>query len=126
MTAGAGGIVLDQSLESYPSANGELSIITTHGGNFVGVGGFDNRTSLTMLNGDSLLFDNGIGHPVTAGLGSAPLEINNPNPVFISISGNMESIDLTTVKATQITVTGDLKDVGFSGQNLQPSDRLNL
>jgi filamentous hemagglutinin family protein len=123
--AGAGGVLFDQSLEMYPSAHGNLNLTTIDGGNFSGIGGFDARTTLTMLSGDSLLFDNGNGPVVTAGLGSGLLD-DDGHDVVISISGKMESIDLTTVKATHITVVGDLKDVGFTGKNLHSTDTTSL
>jgi filamentous hemagglutinin family protein len=123
--AGAGGFIVDESLELYPSAFGDLNITTLNAGNFVGVGGFDAPTTLTMLPGNTTLWSAGV-RPVTLNFGSDPLEINHPNPVIISISGSMESIDITTVKAANITVIGDLKDVGFTGQNLSSADTTSL
>jgi hypothetical protein len=51
-----------------------------------------------------------------------PDELNNPNPVSISISGNMENLNLITTKETEITVGGSMVNCGFSGQNLQAGD----
>src|SRR6185437_7733156 len=49
-------------------------------------------------------------------------EIDNPNPVTVSIDGSMENVILQTSKTTKISVGGDMVNTSFSGQNLHPDD----
>ena len=65
------------------------------------------------------------GNPVVA---ATPYELDNPNygPAIVNISGNMENVNLDTVKETQITVGGNLINASFAGQNLHPTDVTSL
>ena len=58
--------------------------------------------------------------------GPTAVELNNPNPVEVSISGNIENVNLQTTKATDITVGGYTYNFGFKGQNLHPGDVTSL
>ena len=116
LNAGAGGITLDNSLVLFPSPQGALSIVTRNGGDLSG------QTKQTTLTGITMS-DSGLpgwstfaqGHAVT------PLHLNDPNPVTVSISGDIDSFGLTVPTFANVTVAGDTYNFGFQGQNLSPS-----
>jgi filamentous hemagglutinin family protein len=124
--AGAGGVTLQDNVTLFPSADQNLNITTTDGGSFVSAPNNPGETpellmsdsSNTRWNASSTItpfsdVDNGTGVPLQAG---------NPNPAVISISGDMENINLITSKEADISVGGNMIDCGFSGQNLHSSD----
>ncbi len=120
IVAGDGGIVLDNDVTLFPSASGELDITTS--GSFIGnPTPFGNRPTLLMSDSNSHSWLN----PNTFGVsdhGSIAYELNNPNPVLISVAGDMSDVTLRTDKRTEITVGGDMDNCGFSGQNLHSDD----
>ena len=126
ITAGAGGVTLQDNVTLFPAVDQNLNITTTDGGSLMSAPNnpgaipelLMSDSSNTRWNGSSAIVpfsdaDNGAGVPVQAG---------NPNPVAVNISGNMEDLNLITSKATEITVGGDMINCGFSGQNLHASD----
>ncbi len=123
VVAGAGGFVLNTDVILFPSSSGNLRI--TSAGNFQSSP--DNTFTLSMSDSASKQWD---PSPPASTFGSflptdrAPstLEIGNPDPVQISVSGNMNNIRLYTTKATHITVGGDMYNSGLLGQNLNASD----
>jgi hypothetical protein len=54
--------------------------------------------------------------------GSTPVELNNPNPVSVNLSGSMQNVSLQTSKQTQLTVAGNMIGCGFYGENLHATD----
>jgi len=125
ITAGAGGVTLEGNVTLFPSAYQSLDITTTDGGNFVAeLNGQASTLDLYMsdssqrqwavpgIRGTFSIYDHG---DITA-------DLNDPNPVVINLSGDMENLDLITSQATQIKVGGDMINCGFSGQNLHASD----
>ena len=125
ITAGPGGVVLENSVTLFPSQYGNLNITTTGGGNL------ETQTSSVLATPPELLMSDSAatqwGTTLTTTFsdsdhGPALAELGNPNPVTLNISGNMENLTLITSKETQINVGGDMINCGFSGQNLHASD----
>jgi filamentous hemagglutinin family protein len=124
ITAGLGGVKLDNSVTLFPSASGELNISTP--GSFIGTtlpdgsrpellmsdsGGKQWISQYSFLDGD---------HAAT------PVELNNPNPAVISVGGSMNNLIVAANKLAQITVGGDMNNTAFSGQNLHASDATSI
>jgi filamentous hemagglutinin family protein len=123
LTAGAGGVTLEGNVILFPSADQNLTINTTAGGDLQTTA--DPGSTFELLMSDSSQSqwfnsstfsdtDHGTGVPVQAADSSASVNLD--------ISGSMENLTLITTRATHITVDGDMKDCGFSGQNLSSSD----
>jgi len=132
IVAGAGGITLDANVILYPSSDGNVSITTLNGGNF---GSRQNPNDPYDVNIYSLqMSDSGqnkwspTGSTESTeifGLGdhaATPPELNNPNPVVVDISGDMNDINLYTTKETKLTVAGNMFNASFVGENLHPGD----
>jgi len=127
--AGSGGFTLDNNFILFPSPYGELRITTHDGGNLQALQDPLNPQALrTISMSDSAATQ---WNPQPAGpFGSflltdhaqTPPELNNPNPVEISVSGSIRNVTLRTTKATQVTVAGDTYNFGLLGENLHPGD----
>ncbi|HEU6447310.1 MAG TPA: filamentous hemagglutinin N-terminal domain-containing protein [Verrucomicrobiae bacterium] len=135
VNAGAGGFNLqtpassillsDYDITLFPSALGELQITTTGGGSFSSMNSDGSAPTLLMS-------DSGNTQWYVANSGSQPFsetdhaamppELNNPHPVTLDISGNMNDVILQTDKKTQIHVDGDMVNCTFYGENLQSGD----
>ena len=120
--AGTGGFVLDSSVILFPSPSQNLNITTLDGGSFTSAANSSSPVDLEMSGSSSTQWSAGTGVFGPSDQAATPNELNNPNPVDISISGNMEDIDLYTTKETRLTVQGNMLNCGFSGQNLHASD----
>jgi hypothetical protein len=123
ISAGSGGITLENNMTLYPSASGELSLVTRPGthGDFLA----ENSSSLVMSDSAQTHWFNsssGVQPFSPNDHGSQPTEMNNANPVTVSIDGDMENVILQTSKKTEITVGGDMINSSFSGQNLHADD----
>jgi filamentous hemagglutinin family protein len=118
LNAGAGGITIDQSIILYPSSEGALQITTRDGGDLNGAV----NASSTTLTGITMS-DSGSASWTTFANGHAatPLHLNDPNPVTLNISGDINSFGLTVPTFAQINVAGNTYNFGFIGQNLSPS-----
>ena len=118
ISAGPGGVTLQDSIILFPSFNQNFNITTSGGGGLVGTtAGAEfsmSDSSQTRWINSSVFGDNDHG--------SKPLGLNNPNPLSIDISGSMESIGLNTTRMTTIKVGGDMIGCNFSGENLHASD----
>ena len=116
LTAGAGGITVNNPIILYPSSQGALQITTSGGGNLTGAYQQGTLAGITMS-------DSGLpGYETFAdGHALAPWHLDDPNPVLVSISGSVNSFSLTVPTFAQITVAGDAYNFGFLGQNLSPS-----
>jgi hypothetical protein len=118
--AGAGGIILGNDLNLFPSPDGNMNLSTTGGGSLetsqLGVTHVltmsDSGKKNFTANGDFGAED----HAAT------PVQLNNTQPVVIDISGDIRDMRIVTPKATQITVHGEMDNSSFSGQNLHPGD----
>ncbi len=113
--AGAGGITLGNNLTLYPSSEGELHLTTTGGGSLEGAG-----YTLSLSDSSANVWD-GVGD-FSQDHATTPVQLNNPNPVVMDISGNVENLTLRMAKETQMTVGGDMNNTSFTGQNLHASD----
>ncbi len=122
VNAGAGGFVLDTSVILFPSAQGNLNITTTDGGNLVGTPDFAGNYPTLSMSGSSKRQWTSSTDFTPADEAAMPIELNNANPVNISIAGSIDTLNLFTTKATQITVGGDIINSSFIGENLHPSD----
>ncbi len=130
ISAGAGGVYLADQVTLFPSAFGELQITTTGGGSLTGstVNGNSGTVELLMSDSGSKNYSaaSGAGSFSDTDHGPTPLELNNPNPVILNISGGIDNLALVTVKETQITVGGDVVNSAFSGQNLRAGDKTTI
>jgi filamentous hemagglutinin family protein len=122
VTAGAGGFQLDSSVILFPSAHDELNIDISGGGDFRGTpdlaGGFPN-----LVMSDSGRHQWGaVGDFDFSDHATTPLELHNPNPAVINVSGSLKTVNIYTTKETQITVGGDVINSSFVGENLHASD----
>ncbi|MGH7972593.1 MAG: hypothetical protein ACREIC_28090, partial [Limisphaerales bacterium] len=124
--AGAGGVVLDASVTLFPSALGDLNIATLDGGNFIGVPDFTGVTPVLQMSDSAAHSWKGPNSFNSSDHASSPPELNNPNPVEVTVSGDMQRVDLYTTKATHVTVLGDMLNSGFVGENLHPEDATYL
>lgn len=120
INAGSGGFVLGADVILFPSPNGELKITTTDGGSFQGYQG--SVYELSMSDSSATRWLNDAQTFSDSDHAATPPELNNPNPVQLTISGSIDNIDLRTTKATHITVDGDTYNFNFLGQNLHPGD----
>jgi filamentous hemagglutinin family protein len=127
ISAGSGGVTLEGNLTLFPSADQNLSIITTDGGGLAGLPSTSNSQQIELLMSDSALNrwvnDASFG---SADHGPFSAEPTDPTPVKIDIAGNVTDLTILTSKATQLTVGGDMINSSFSGQNLRASDTTSL
>jgi hypothetical protein len=128
ITAGLGGVNLENTLVLYPSPYGDLHI--NSGGDFtvatdVNGNGFPLIMSESTANQwgvvDSGEFGGNFGYSGNQPLNSM-LQLNNPDPITINVAGSIDNMTLYTPKQTQITAGGDMINSAFSGQNLHPTD----
>jgi filamentous hemagglutinin family protein len=116
---GSGDFILDTSVILFSSPNQNLNL--NIGGNFIGVPN-GNPINLEMSDSAAVQW---VDDTATFGTGdhaASPPELNNPNPVEISVAGNMDYVNLYTTEVTHITVGGNMDNSGFQGENLHASD----
>jgi filamentous hemagglutinin family protein len=115
LNAGAGGITVNNTLVLYPSSQGGLQITTRDGGDLSGTQQQITLTGIVMSDSGLPGFASFLqGHALT------PLYENNPDPVTLNISGDIDSFGLTVPTFAHITVTGNTYNFGFAGQNVSP------
>ena len=123
ISAGAGGITLGDTVILFPSPYGDLQLTTVDGGDLVATPNNPLRPAVELIMSDS-----GATRWLSATTfgdidhGTTPLELNNPDPAVISVSGDLKNVILITSKETHIKVGGDMQNSSFSGQNLHASD----
>jgi hypothetical protein len=125
ITAGSGGVTLQDNVILFPSPYQDLSITTTAGGNFQAV-----PNNLGHETAELIMSDSSRTRWATIGgtdfgdsdHGNVPIELNNPNPVSINIDGNMQNVSLLVSKRATINVGGNMDNCSFTGQNLHPGD----
>jgi filamentous hemagglutinin family protein len=135
VTTGKGGISLYSSVTLFQSPFGNVNITTLDGGDFIGFPGYNGNIGtfgvplnprLYMSEAQSAQWSP--NNPFTAATvtkgtyPSPPIELNNPNPVVINVSGSLNNVDIYTTKETQITVGKDMNNSSFVGENLHPAD----
>jgi filamentous hemagglutinin family protein len=125
-----GNFVLDTDVTLFPSAYGDLTIKT--GGNFQSYQDPKNPQDVNvfkLIMSDSAAVqwnpippDGTFGSFLPNDHAATPPELNNPNPVEISVGGSLNNVNLYTTKETEITVTHDMLNSGLIGENLHASD----
>jgi filamentous hemagglutinin family protein len=127
ISAGAGGVNLQNSLILFPSVDQSLDISTSGGGSLTGVTVNGVLTKLSMSDSSQTRFVN-LNTFGTLDDGSPPPQLNNPNPnpVEIDISGSIENLSLFTSEKTLLTVSGDMINSTFAGQNLHSGDTTSI
>jgi len=122
MTAGSGGVTLQDTVILFPSPQGNLDITTTAGGALVTAPNEPGTFPELLMSDSSNTRWTAAGDFSANDHGRTPVEVDNPNPVVVDVSGNMENFTLITTKQTQINVAGNMDNCGFSGQNLHSGD----
>jgi filamentous hemagglutinin family protein len=127
ITAGAGGVTLENNVALFPSLYQNLDVTTTDGGDLsapLPPSPTSPPIELLMSDSSSKQWVSGDGYFTDQYLGSSSAiePADNPNPALISVSGSMENLYLITTKATAVTVGQDMDNCGFSGQNLSAND----
>jgi filamentous hemagglutinin family protein len=121
LTAGAGGINIQNSIILYPSSQGSLRITTTGGGDLTGAPQPTTLTGITMSDSGLPGYETfAQGHAIT------PLDVNNPAPVVLNISGSIETFGLSVPTFANISIGGDTYNFGFVGRNLSPSQTTSI
>ncbi|HWX20851.1 MAG TPA: filamentous hemagglutinin N-terminal domain-containing protein [Candidatus Binatia bacterium] len=129
--AGSGGFVLGADVILFPSPSGDLRITTHNGGNFQSFQDPNDPVdlivhSLEMSDSAARQWDpsgnSSFGTFLRDDNAPTPPELDNPNPVEISVSGSMNNVTVRTTKATHVTVGGDMFNAGLLGENLGPGD----
>jgi filamentous hemagglutinin family protein len=115
ITAGSGGVQLDNNLTMFPSPVGNLTITTTGGGSLFAQGTGSDSLIMSDSGADQWV----VNSPVfgAADHANPVLHLNDTAPVVLNISGNMLNVSLTTPKETWITVAGNMDNCSFQGQN---------
>ena len=127
ISAGAGGITIDGEVNLFPSPEQNLTLTTTDGGDLTGVGNAAAGATLYMSDSSATQWSSsGSTFTVNEQVSTLPENLNNPNPVVVNISGDMENLNLVTSTVTQLTVDGNMLNSGFSGQNLQANEVTTL
>ncbi|HLH52081.1 MAG TPA: filamentous hemagglutinin N-terminal domain-containing protein [Verrucomicrobiae bacterium] len=122
ISAGAGGVQLDSSVILFPSANENLNIATTGGGDFRGIGDLAGGYPNLVMSDSARRQWATVGDFDFSDHAPSPLEINNPKPVVLDISGSFKTLNLYSTKVTQMTIGGDVVNASFVGENLHASD----
>ncbi len=121
LNAGAGGITVENPVILYPSSEGSLQITTRDGGSLTGQQEQNTLVGITMS-------DSGLPGYATFAQGHAitPLHLDDPNPVTLNISGDINTFGLTVATFAEINVQGDAYNFGFLGRNLSPSQTTSI
>jgi filamentous hemagglutinin family protein len=123
LNAGADGITIDNSIILYPSSEGSLQITTRNRGDLNGLA----TSGSTVLNGITMSdSDSANWKTFATGHAATPLHLNDPNPVMLDISGDINSFGLTVPTFANIAVAGDTYNFGFVGQNLSPAQTTSI
>lgn len=129
LNAGAGGIKIDKSIILAPSSEGSLTIITRDGGDLSGAV----VSGSTVLNGITMS-DSASSDYTTFSSEHDNIHLNDPNvendpnfkPVYLDISGDINSFSLAVPTFAGITVHGDTYNFGFKGRNLSPGQTTSI
>ncbi len=120
----------DYDITLFPSAYQNLQITTTGGGGFNSDNANGSPTTLLMSDsGQTHWFaSNSSTQPFseTDHAGGEPAEINNPDPVVLNISGNIENLTLQVSKFAHINAGGDMIGCSFFGENLLPGQTTSI
>ena len=120
ISAGAGGVILGNDVTLFPSPVGNLTITTTDGGSLIGTRAGD-LTQLIVSDSGRTRYQE-LGNFGIADHALVPLHLNDPEPIRLNISGDMNGILLGTPKRTEVNIGGNMVNSRFDGQNLHDSD----
>ncbi|HEX3799007.1 MAG TPA: filamentous hemagglutinin N-terminal domain-containing protein [Verrucomicrobiae bacterium] len=113
--ASSSGLTLDVPVILFPSADGNLNINVKSGGSIQG-----NNNYLEMSDSGATQWTDGAflsnDHAAT------PPQLNNKQPVEITVAGDADNITFYTDKETVLTVDGDMNNSSFIGENLHTGD----
>jgi filamentous hemagglutinin family protein len=124
ISAKAGGVAVGDNMFLFPSPVGQLAITTTAGGSLTGS---KSSSLVSLLMSDSARSRYlGLGNFDIQDHAPIPLHLNDPEPVQISIAGDMSDIVLSTPKETRISIGGNMVNSRFNIQNLHPTDVSSL
>jgi hypothetical protein len=123
INAGAGGVQISNSFILFPAVNGQLDLSTVNGGSLTSASG----SVVQLLMSDSAASK----YTAAASFGpsdhaATPVHLDDPVPVQLSISGDMDSVMLGLPKHADINVGGSMNSGGFSVQNLNSNDVTSL
>ena len=123
LNAGAGGVKIDNSIILAPSSEGALSIVTRDGGNLSGAV----VSGSTTLNG-IIMSDSSSGNYTTFASEHDNIHLNDPNPqpVYLDISGSINSFSLTVPTFANITAHVNTYNFGFKGRNLSAGQTTSI
>ena len=142
VTAGTGGVILNEDtflnqLILFPSPEGSLNIDTTSGGSLI-------ATTISTLNGsivyspllvkgvpqifNLIVSDSGknqykaVGNFGLNDHAATPIHLDNPTPITLDISGDMDLVLLGAPEAAEIDIGGNMNNSRFQGMNLSAND----
>ena len=124
ISAGAGGIELANRLSLFPSAVGNLDLVTVNGGNL--------RSSNSGLGRYIVLSDSDqrqwqrTGDFTEGDRGTTALHLVDPISAHVVVSGSMTDINLVLPKPAEIVVAGDIRNSSASFVNFRSSDRSSV
>ena len=123
LNAGAGGILIDNSIILAPSSAGALNIVTRNGGDLDGAV----VTGSTILNGITMSDSSSPAYS-TFSLEHDNIHQNDPDvqPVYLDISGDINSFSLTVPTFANINVVQNTYNFGFQGRNLSPAQTTSI
>jgi filamentous hemagglutinin family protein len=120
ITAGSGGVQLDNNLTLYPSPVGNLTIMTTGGGSLFTQGGKVVNLIMSDSGASQWVANTTVFSATSLNTGdhaNPVLHLNDPTLAVLNISGDMLNVGLAMPKETQISVTGNMDNCSFLGQN---------
>lgn len=125
LRAGAGGINVANDLILYPAPLAALDIATSSGGALTGVNPQGSIVKIVMSDSGKNRFTDTSDFGETDHA-ATPVHAGDPNPVLVSLSGDLKNLTLVTAKKADVTVHGSLLNAGLSAQNLSPLDESKL
>jgi filamentous hemagglutinin family protein len=124
LRAGSGGVTLGNDLTLFPSPVGNLAITTTDSGPLVGTKPGD-LTQLVVSDSAARQYRSygtfGINDHAPV-----PIQLGNPNPIQVNVSGDVRSVLFGFPRQARLTVGGDFINSRFEGQNLRATDVTSL
>ena len=124
LRAGAGGINVGNDLTLFPSPVGNLDVLTTDGGSLVGSKPGD---LVQWVVSDSAARQyRSFGSFGINDHAPSPVQLANPLPIQLNISGDVSSILFGFPRQARLNVGGDLVNSRLEGQNLRPTDVTSL